>query len=101
MKQIINSWSFLFLLTHIELNFNFKKCLNKRDDHENLDFSGFFNWPNQNKKRFRINPYFASAISIYLYIHLSHSVSIYLSIYLSMKCLPVLENFGLHKCIGS
>ena len=36
-KQIIDSLSFLFLLTYIELSFNFKKCLNNRDNYEYLD----------------------------------------------------------------
>ena len=41
-KKIIDSLSFLFLLTHIGLNFDSKKCLNNKADHENLDLSHFF-----------------------------------------------------------
>ena len=40
-KQIIDSLSFLFLLTHIGLNLDFKKCSNNRVNHENLDLCFF------------------------------------------------------------
>ena len=40
-KQIINSLSMLFLLTHIGLNLN-QKCWNNRAKHKNLDLSNFF-----------------------------------------------------------
>ena len=52
-KQNINSLSFLFLLTHIGLNFNKKKqCLKNRTNHKNLDLSYLKkkNWINQTKK---------------------------------------------------
>ena len=52
-KQIIDSLSFLFLLTHIGLNFHLKMYLNNRANHENLDSSYFFfkNYTHQFEKK--------------------------------------------------
>ena len=60
-KQIIDSLSFLFLFTHIGLNFNLKKGLNNRSNHENLDLPHLKKWTHEIKKYvFRKNSYFSS-----------------------------------------
>ena len=68
-KQIIDSLSFLFLLTHIGLNFNLKMCVNNWANNENLHIPRFWkNWINQAKKNvLKIIPYFTSASYIYIY----------------------------------
>ena len=65
-KQILDSLSFLFLLTHIGLNFNSKSAwiielIMKICIHRLFFF--FKNWTNQTKKKnaLKIIPYFASA----------------------------------------
>ena len=64
-KQIIDSLSFLFLLTQIGLNFN-EKYMNDKANHENLDLSRVFlkkitELIRQNNV-LKIIPYFPSAI---------------------------------------
>ena len=80
-KKIIDSLSFLFLLTHIGINFN-EKVLEQRANL--LYLSHFFKTLSDQtiKNGLKIIPYFASAPYIYIHAYIYIQVYIYIYIYI-------------------